>query len=616
MDRKAWIVISLCVIGLGFNGWWMIKHPPPPTQRPAVVAPATPTTPAVTDSASPAAATPTLAPVPASEVEERIELKNDKAIFTFTTKGGGVAQTVLLDTKDHVILNQRGKAAVGALSSAAKTYNDLNYRVVERSDKRLVFEAETPDKVLVRKDYSFTEGTGSSEHLIHFKLTLTNKGDAKLTRDNFYLYTGAAASLRPDEVEPPAFVWNNEGDADYAATSKLREGAGMFGMGGPILSIEHSFNNLRWGGVMSRFYTTLISTIDDQPSKTWTERFLVDHTNSPFKDHPKAFQDYAIHGGLSLPLVELDPGVSKSFDFRIYMGAKIFRDLKAIDTADGQVDRQQRYVMFYGMFSFVSRFLVYWLRQFHDWTGNWGYAIIILTFCVRGILWPVQARSNATMKRMGLLSPKLKELQAKYKDEPQKLNTEMMRLYKEYGVNPLGGCLPMLVQIPIFFGFYSVLRYAAELRGQPWIGWVHDLSMPDTIHTFHFPFDVPLLGSHLDVNPLPLLMGLTMFLQMKLTPQPQATDKMQQRIFMFMPFMFLFFCYNFASALALYWTGQNVFSILQAQLTRLWQKDMVLEKVTVLPPASTPGGANKDKKNKPGQPRLGGGGTNSKGKRS
>jgi len=609
MDRKAWLVIILCVGGMIANGWYMVKNPPPaPPVIPPPPAVADASAPASTAPAAPGAVTaPGVTPTPTVE-EQTVKLKNELAVYTFTTRGGGIREAVLLDTKDHVTLNTTGKAAVGAINNGPRNFEDQNYRIVSQTDRSISFEADLPDKVIVRKDYSFTTGEGSSDHLLDYKITLTNNSGAKLNRDGYYLYTGAAASLRPDEVEPPAFCWNNDGSADHVLTSKFRDGAGFLGFGGPVLEDQRTFPRIRWAGVMSRFYATMISNKEDMVGRIWTERFLVDHSKGPFKDHAKAHQDYAIHGQMSLPPLELEPSATKSYDLRIYMGAKIFRDLKAIDTAEGQPDRQQRDVMFYGWFSFVSRFLVHWLRQFHDWTGNWGIAIVMLTFCVRGVLWPVQARSNSTMKRMGMLSPKLKELQAKHKDDPAKLNSEMMRLYKEYGVNPLGGCLPMFIQIPIFFGFYAVLRYAAELRGQPFLGWVHDLSMPDTVGT------VNLLGYPLDINPLPLLMGLTMFLQMKLTPQPQATDKMQQRIFMFMPFMFLFFCYNFASALALYWTGQNIFSILQAQVTRLWQKDPVLEKVKLAEPALAPGA--KPKKDKPSSPRPGGGGTSSKGKRS
>lgn len=622
MDRKAWIVVTLCVIGMVINGWWMVKHPPPVQQPPAVSQPAPSPQPAAAVSAAPQPAPSALPAV----VEETVELKNPSAAYTFTTKGGGIAKVVLLNTKDHVVLNKAGKAAIGALGMAAKTYDDLNYRIVEKTDRSIVFEAETAEKMLVRKAYSYSSGSGSSDHLLDFKITLTNRGGTKLVKDSCFIYAGAASELRPDEIERPAFAWNNAGDADHMGTGSFRDGSGFLGFGGPILDLQRSFDRLRWAGVMSRFYTTIICTVEDQPSRVWAERFLVNHATDEFKDNAKASQDYAIHGGLSLPTVDLEPSVSKTYDFRIYLGAKIYHDLKKIDEGlvaggEGRIDHEMRSAMFYGRwFGWVSRILVACLRFFHDLTGNWGVAIILLTVAVRSLLWPLQARSNAQMKKMGKLSPMLKELQEKYKDDQQRFAQEQMKLFREYGVNPVGGCLPLLIQFPIFIGFYTVLRYATELRGQPFVAWVKDLSLPDTVATINLPFHLPFIGTHFDINPLPLLMGVTMFLQMKLTPQPATVDPMQRRIFMFMPFMFLFFCYTFASALALYWTFTNIFMIVQAQVTRLYQKEEPpLEKVKVVEPSThSPLGpvspfqhGNKQKKDKPHQPRPGGGGTRS-----
>ena len=157
------------------------------------------------------------------------------------------------------------------------------------------------------------------------------------------------------------------------------------------------------------------------------------------------------------------------------------------------------------------------------------------------------------MKRMSKLAPKMAELKEKYADDPNKLNTEMMGLYRKYGINPLGGCLPMLIQIPIFFGFFRMLDYAVELRNQPFL-WVNDLSQPDTLTYW--------LG--IPINILPVVMAGTSVIQMAM--MPKTGDKMQQRIMMMMPLMFFFFCYNYASALALYWTTQNIFSIGQTWL--------------------------------------------------
>jgi len=155
---------------------------------------------------------------------------------------------------------------------------------------------------------------------------------------------------------------------------------------------------------------------------------------------------------------------------------------------------------------------------------------------------------------MSKLQPKIAALKEKYPDNPNKMNQEMMKLYRQYGVNPMGGCVPMLFQIPVFFGFYNMLQYAVELRNQPFLGWVKDLSQPDTVTE---------IGG-IPINILPILMAVTMVIQMQITPK--TGDKMQQRIFMLMPLIFFFFCYNFASALALYWTTQNIFSIAQTWL--------------------------------------------------
>jgi YidC/Oxa1 family membrane protein insertase len=193
--------------------------------------------------------------------------------------------------------------------------------------------------------------------------------------------------------------------------------------------------------------------------------------------------------------------------------------------------------------------------KLHVILGSYAAAIIVLTLLIKSALWPVQNKATSEMRKMSLLSPKMNELREKYKDDPQKMNEETMKLYREYGVNPFSGCLPMLIQIPIFFGFYSMLGTAIELRNSSFF-WITDLSQPDTIaHVMGIP-----------INVLPLIMSCTMIWQMIITPK--TGDAMQQRILYFMPLIFLTFCYNYASGLALYWTTQNLFSIVQLYLTR------------------------------------------------
>jgi YidC/Oxa1 family membrane protein insertase len=226
-----------------------------------------------------------------------------------------------------------------------------------------------------------------------------------------------------------------------------------------------------------------------------------------------------------------------------------------------------------------------------------------MTIIIRTILWPLQAKSQYSMKRMGKLAPLMKELQEKHKDNPQQQQLEVMKLYKEYGVSPVGGCLPMLLQIPIFFAFYGVLQNAAELRGQGWL-WVNDLSLADTV-TQIFGYNV---------NPLPLIMGVTMIAQMKLTPQPTTMDKSQKIMMNVMPFFFLWICYSFASALALYWSVTNIYAIVQSWIMKLYMPEPELKKVERNPigpapqnPFFNPGNpTHKDKKTKLKTPKLGG----------
>ena len=186
---------------------------------------------------------------------------------------------------------------------------------------------------------------------------------------------------------------------------------------------------------------------------------------------------------------------------------------------------------------------------------NWGWTIIILTVIIKLLMWPVTQMQLRSSKKMATIQEPLKLLRERYKDNPQKLQAETMKLFKENRINPASGCLPAVIQIPIFIGLYYMLRSASEIRFQPFL-WVKDLSMPDT---------VGYLGSF-PINIMPLLMGVTMVVQMKVTPMP-STDSAQQKIFMLMPFIFLFFCYNFPAALVLYWTVQNLFTIVQNKLT-------------------------------------------------
>lgn len=600
MDRKAWIVVTLCALLMGVNAWYVSKQSAHQAQvaaeaakqkalapAPAAVA-ATPGQPAAASAVAGAPAVP--------QAEETKELSAGSAKFIFSTIGGGVKKAVL-SGQDQVVLNEHGRDAIGALRRDAKTKDDTVYKFVEATDKKVVLEGLTADKLLVRKTFSLAEGEVRDDHLLKLQISVTNQGTAQHASEQHFLYTGAAASLRPDDIVHPGVFWNDSGDANYHDTMWFS--GGLFSSEKAEVSLN--LEQLRYGGVMSRFYVSMLSLVtkptEEKPGKLWAERFLVDHSNDAFKEVTGADKDYAIHGAVGLPRLDLAPGAAQTFDYEVYLGPKEYHRL-------GKLGGQRTGIMFYGWTKPVSLIFVHLMRWLHTAVGSWGLAIILMTITVRLVTWPVFASSMKQAKRMGKLAPLMKELQEKYKDDQQRQSQEMMRLYKDYGFNPLGCFLPMVIQILIFSGFYRVLQVAAELRGQPF-WWVHDLSLPDTV--------TELFGIH--INPLPILMGLSTIVQMKMTPQAPSVDKSQQRMMMFMPIVFVFICYNFAAALALYYTTQNLFGIFQGWAMRKFSSDdEPLKKVAPAPkgpppaqsPLFNPMGQHKPKDKKTRTPRLGG----------
>jgi YidC/Oxa1 family membrane protein insertase len=199
------------------------------------------------------------------------------------------------------------------------------------------------------------------------------------------------------------------------------------------------------------------------------------------------------------------------------------------------------------------------LTVLHFWYlifKNYGVAIILLTLMIKAITWPLQSIANHSGKRMQAIAPELKKLQAKYKEQPEALQKETFALYREYNVNPFGGCLPALIQMPVFFSLYYMLQNAVELRGQSFL-WVHDLTKPDTVLTLPFMF----LGFHPALHPLPIMVTLLTMVMMRMTPQ--IGDPQQAKIAQFMPLVFLVIFYNFAAALSLYYVINNCVSIIQ-----------------------------------------------------
>jgi YidC/Oxa1 family membrane protein insertase len=292
--------------------------------------------------------------------------------------------------------------------------------------------------------------------------------------------------------------------------------------------------------VSSQFFATIITPLTGKADSVWSRRY----------DIAPEQKLWGIEGAMHMPALSIPPGQTYSAKFQIFAGPKLYHTLARLEHNEAEI-------MNFGIFKLVSQFLLNFMNWLHSIFKDYAIAILALTTVIRLVLWPVQAKANRSMKQTAALAPKMQELREKYKDDPTKMNQEVMKLYKQYGINPVGGCLPMLIQIPIFFGLYQMLGQAVELRNEKFL-WVKDLSQPDTVA--HIP------GFGWPINILPLCMAATQVWLMQMTPK--TGDPTQRRIMMFTPLIFMFICYNFAAALALYYTAQNLFSILQFYQTR------------------------------------------------
>jgi YidC/Oxa1 family membrane protein insertase len=241
-------------------------------------------------------------------------------------------------------------------------------------------------------------------------------------------------------------------------------------------------------------------------------------------------------GWFTAPTQTVAPNAEGTFSARFYAGPKDqYRLRKVSPGLDLSVD--------YGWLWWIAQPLFYCLTKIHGWLGNWGWSIVVLTIGVKALFFWLNAKAYTSMANMRRVQPKLLEIRERYADDKQKQSQEMMSLYKTEKINPLGGCLPVIVQMPVFLALYWVLLESVELRHAPWIGWIKDLSAMDPIFV------------------LPLIMGATMYLQQKLNPPPP--DPMQAKVMQFMPIMFTVFFLWFPAGLVLYYIVNNVLSIAQ-----------------------------------------------------
>jgi YidC/Oxa1 family membrane protein insertase len=293
-----------------------------------------------------------------------------------------------------------------------------------------------------------------------------------------------------------------------------------------------------WAGVSNRFF--LMAYLSKEPAALDYVKIYSTNKKSPII-------------GIGINKFELRPGEKKSIRCELLVCPKAHDVLEPLG-------RSLTKSIDFGVFAPISKFFIFLLNVFNIALRNYGVAIILLTIVIYGILSPFTFKSYRSMDKMRVLQPKIKELQQKYKGDSQRLNIEMMNLYKTQKVNPLGGCLPMLLQVPVLFGLFMTLRNAVELRGAPFVWWINDLSAPETLFSLTlFPFGT------FPVRALPLIMGITMFIQQKLSA---SGDLAQSRIMLIMPVMMVVLFWNFPSGLVLYFLVSNLLGMLQQWLVR------------------------------------------------
>ena len=549
MDRTAWIVVALCLIGLVLWEFYLAKQVGP-RPAPVSVAPGRPS-----PTATPAILSPSPSPTPVAEASpdkeatpsfaEKIEtLRNSDVELRLTNRGGGIKEAVLLrqiaEKGQRVVLNSDQSAPIGAILEQPSTPVLPEFTASAQRDS-VQFERTTAEQLAIRKKFFFEKSPENRDnYVIEMDVDLENRGDKPYQSSGYFVALGSAAPIHPrDYPSYTRLVWCIDGRPKGIDVSWFGSSSGFLGLNPRAARpyYQESIAGAEWVAVSNQFFTTLMTPLTAKATGVWGRRFDIDRGPDQ--------KLLGIEGALGMPAVELQPGKTYSARFEIYAGPKLYHRL-------AQLSHNQAEVMDFGIFKVVCQFLLNFMNLLHSWLHDYGLAILALTTIIKLTLWPIQNKANRSMRQMAALSPKVQELRDKYKDDPTRMNQEMMKLYKQYGINPVGGCLPMMIQIPIFFGLFKMLGQAVELRNANFL-WVKDLSQPDTIA------HLPVLGW--PINIIPLCMAATQIWLMAMTPK--TGDPTQRRVMMFTPLIFLFICYNFAAALALYYTAQNLFSIVQ-----------------------------------------------------
>ncbi|MDF1614256.1 membrane protein insertase YidC [Desulfurivibrio dismutans] len=392
--------------------------------------------------------------------------------------------------------------------------------VGQGQERTLTMRAQSPLGLEFIRTYTFRDG----DYLIDVAVEVINRGEVPLQGAPYLTLANRPFVEKGDPLEhflftgPAALVDNEVQQVKVKDLADERAGRSFTG-------------RVRWAGYHDSYFLTSIIPLEVAQATA----------------HFSSRRDDLVTTVLASAADIIPAGGAHRYNYQVYFGPK---KLTLLNELGHELARSVNF----GWFDFLARPTFYLLNFLYGLVGNYGVAIILVTIIIKAAFWPLTHKGLKSMKVMQKIQPKMTKLREKYKDDKQRQQQEMLKLYQTYKVNPLGGCLPMLLQIPVFFALYKVLLQSIELRHAPFMLWINDLSAPDRLY---IGFDIPWLGG---IPVLTLFMALSMFVQQKMTP---ISDPMQARIMLFLPVVFFFLFLNFASGLVLYWFINNVLTIAQ-----------------------------------------------------
>lgn len=545
-------------------------------------------------SATPTAADPAFAALTEARSDaENTLLTNEYVTVRFTDFGGAIQDVAFKKYPAHqnspeaFVFNQRHAAPLLALADLKGLGQETRFQRVSATDREVVYRAVFENRLEVTRRYSLPDPADAKAepYRIRHETVLRNLSGSTITLPRLALELGTASLVSANDTGLYLNVTAYDGDNKPEITNRNAFQPGIlsrFGVGDPTPKnvIEHS-QPVVWAAVKNQFFASIYTP--DEPGQSVAVRRV---ELPPLPGSTRT--DVGLTAAARFAVAAIAPGQTVTHGGRLYVGPKEYNRLARSDEFKHSEDKVMQFDGNWYTHLFLAGITAPVLNKLmvaiHSVVGNWGVAIVLMTLSLKFISLPFTLAASKSAKRMAKLSGPMKELREKYKDNPRKQQEATMALFKEHKVNPAGGCIPILITIPLFVGFFAMLQGTAELRFQPFL-WAHDLSGPDTV--WHIP------GLGFPLNIMPLLMGATMIFQMRLTPQPSTMEGPQATMMKVMPVMFAFFCYSFAAALALYSTVNGLFTICQQLLVNKYAKDGPVG----ISPASIAGRSGKALKN-------------------